>query len=421
MDFKTLTFENGLTLLLVNDARCPSVTVMSIYRVGSRNEDEIQSGIAHLIEHNLFKGTELRPSSKLISYDVENLGAYQNAYTGKEATSYYIKGPKDNVREMVEILADMLTNSIFPEKEFEKEKKVIIEEIKMYEDHPQSKLYRLYLRELFKGNQLAEDIAGSVKSVSQLTIEQCKKFMKDYYHPNNMILVVSGDFKEEVVVEQIKKIFGNMKQEKIEAPQKFPTVKLNGKIKQFSKKIEQTHIILGGYAPGSYLTHKENIPFRLGVTIMSGGMGARLSQRIREDLGIAYYVDMGYQTYSEVGHYYVNLGVDHSRVEEAINAVLEELKVLKEGGISDQEFARAKNYTIGMMTTAFETSSDLASWYGSQLVKKQELISAEEIIELIKQTTKEDVIKSWSKWLSEENLQIVTYGKKMQDMSLVKI
>lgn len=418
MDYKTKTLSNGLNVLLVKDTKCPSVTVMAMIKAGARFEDGYQAGIAHLIEHNLFKGTINRPTSKQLSYDVENLGAYQNAYTGKEVTSYYIKGPKKNAVKMFEILTDMLQNSIFPEKEFEKEKKVIIEEIKMNEDEPQSKVYKLHLKELFKGNQLAQDITGTIESVNNIKIAECRDFIENHYSPNNMLIIVSGNFKEELIMQAIEKNYASIKSKKVIAPSKFSPYKLKSKIYRFKKDIEQTHIIIGGFAPGSKVSHKDMITFRLGIVLMAGGMGSRLNQRIREDLGLAYYVDMGYQSYQELGHYYIGMGVDHNKVQEAVNAVLKEIASFENGDVSDFEFTRAKNYIIGSMMTAFETSRDLASWYGGQLLKGQKLISGEDIIKIINELTKQDVINIWKTWVNRENLQITTYGKYDSDIVL---
>ncbi len=421
MKHKIKTLANGLTVLMVNDKKCPSITVMVIVKAGGRNENSQNTGIAHLIEHNLFKGTKKFPSSKLLSYAVENLGAYQNAYTGKEATSYYIKGPKQNAIPMIEILADMIKNPIFPQKEFEKEKKVVIEEIKMYEDHPSYKAYRLFLNNLFKANQIGQDIAGTIDTVSKISVEQCKEFISNNYIANNTLVIVSGSFKQIEILNVIKQNLKELKKGTILSPEKFSPNKLNGRVEKYNKEIEQTHIVIGGFAPGSDVEYNEIIPFRLGITIMSGGMGSKLTQKIREELGLAYYIDMGYQTYSEIGQFNISLGVDHKRVNEAINEVLVELKALKDGDITDDEFARAKNYILGMMSTSFETSSDIASWYGSLLASNQKIISGEEVIEIINNIKKEDVVNAWEPWLSKKNLIVVTYGKAKSKIVLKNI
>lgn len=421
MKIQQESLSNGLTVLFVHDNDCPSTTIMTTFKVGARYEVLEKSGIAHLIEHNIFKGTHKRPSSKILSFEIENLGAYQNAFTSKDNTSYYLKGPKDKAEKMLDILADMVNDPIFPEVDFEKEKKVIIEEIKMYEDVPQEKVYDYFIESLFAGNQLAENIAGKIETVQALTTDDCKAFMKQYYFPNNMVIVVSGSFDEDAMLAIISDRFGSLTKKAIISPEKFSTKKLNLKIEQHKKKIEQTHIMIGGFAPDYLTPHRQSLLFSMGKAILSVGMGSKLHLKIREELGLAYYIGMGTQAYSDCGYYYVGLGVDHARVTEAVMAVFDELREFINGNVSAAELERAKNLVIGSMTTAFETSDDLASWYGRLIVQGQELISGEEVIEMIKGISLEEIIATWKNWLTNDNLQIVTFGSTDQDLSMVKL
>lgn len=421
MEVQQRSLNNGLRVLLVNDQDSPSVTVMISVKVGARYETLNESGIAHLIEHNLFKGTHKRPSSKDIAYEVENLGAFQNAFTGKEGTSYYIKGPQDKAVQMLEILADMVCNPSFPVEDFEKEKKVIIEEIKMYEDIPQEKVCDYFLGNLFSENQLGVDIAGTVSTVGNIKVENCRRFMANYYTSNNMVLIISGKFNVEELLEKAAKVFDSLPRHEIIQPENYEETKLNLKVKTYTKDIEQTHIVIGGYAPNYQLSQRKILPFYLGRTILAGGMGSKLYQKIREELGIAYYIGMGGQAFKETGYYDIGLGVDHARVQEAIAAVFSVLRDFQKGHISVKEFERAKNLSIGSMVTAFETSDEVASWFGRQILQDQELVSGEEIIKMLKEISLDEVLTIWNKWLSNDNLQIITFGKLKSDLAMVKL
>jgi predicted Zn-dependent peptidase len=359
---------NGATTLLVRDIGCPSITVMCLIKVGSRNESALQGGISHVIEHNIFKGTKKRPSAKKITYEVENLGASMNAYTSKEYTEYYLKAPKEKLPQMVEILADLMKNPIFPENELKKEKQVIIEEIKMYKDVPQDLVGDIFLEKLYKKHPLGANIAGTVKSVTGISSDDCLKFHRESYVANNMLIVVSGDFETVSAQEVLREHFGDVKKGKLKTVKLFKPYKINNKIFQKAKNLNQTHIVLGGFAHGYHLSARDKIAYGLGSTILSGGFGSKLFQKIREDLGLAYYVHLGYQQYRESGHFEVRLGVDHKNIQAAIAAVLLELDNFVHAKVTDEELTRAKNLLEGNFITYFETSETLANWYGSQIL-----------------------------------------------------
>lgn len=406
---------------MVQDSNSPSVTVMASFKVGARHEKEGQFGIAHLIEHNMFKGTKRRPSSKILSYEVENLGAYQNAFTSHEQTSYYIKGPKGKALNMIDLLADMILNPLIPEDELIKEKKVIIEEIKMYSDIPRHKIAENFLKTLYQDHPLGRDIAGYPKQIEGISRKECFDFINNYYGSKNLYLVISGCFDEKAVMSSLEASFEKITKGSMPELDKFiPQESLKGQTRN-TKDIEQSHIMIGGFCPSYKVPKKERIPLYLGRVIMGGGMGSKLSQRIREELGLAYYVHMDLQEFEETGYYTVALGVDHDNVTKAVPEVITQLQTLKNGAISPAEFERARNYLIGSFITFFETSDDLAQWYGGQLINGEELWSAEEMIKSFEKTRLGDVVAAWEKLLKNDNLTVVTLGRDDQKLEIVNI
>ncbi len=411
MDVLQKSLPNGARLLFVRDLGCPSVTVMCLVKVGSRNESNNQGGIAHIIEHNIFKGTQKRPSAKAFSYEVENLGATMNAYTTKEYTEYYLKAPKEKLPFLIEILADLVSNPIFPEQELSKEKLVIIEEIKMYQDIPQERISDYFVGKLYKHHKLGGNIAGTVDSVTNINRNDCLEFHKKHYIAENLLIVISGDFDPEIAEKYLDENFAKFPKGKIEKIEIFKPYILGNRSYQISKKLAQTHIVLGGFGHSYHLTARQRIAYSLGSTILSGGFGSKLYQKIREDLGLAYYIHLYSQQYNETGHFEVSLGVDHKNIQLAISAVIKELQDFISSNVSKVELNRAKNLLEGNFITYFETSETLANWFGSQiLLHGNEVASNEELVRIIKSVNLEEVIEMWEPLISKENMQLTTLG-----------
>jgi zinc protease len=200
-------------------------------------------------------------------------------------------------------------------------------------------------------------------------------------------------------------------------PKLFKPQPLNLVKTQIAKKIEQTHVILGGYANNYQRDLKERLPFYLGRMILAGGMGSKLSLKIREELGLAYYIGISLQEFIETGYYGVCMGVDHGRVGDAVTAVFSELKGFLAGDFNDQDLERARNLMIGNFIIFMETSDDAAGWYGGQIAQGQPLVTIEEEIKMINKISRAEIIAAWEQWLRNDNMQIVTFGNKDQDLS----
>jgi predicted Zn-dependent peptidase len=403
---------NQVQVLFVQDLDCPSVTVLAMFKVGSRVESKEKGGTAHLIEHMLFKGTKKRPSTKELGFEVENLGAGMNAYTSKESTAYYLKAPKSKAVEIVEILADLIKNPIFPEKELSKEKLVVLEEIKMYEDIPQQKVADIFNETLYPGNALGRDIAGTKASVAGLTRKDCLDFKSSKYGSDNLLIIVSGFFNKAALTRTITENFGDLTGKHPGEPDKFTEAKLGTKIVQEYRKLESSHIILGGYGYGLNTPYLKRLPYYLGRVVLNGGFASRLHLKIREELALVYYLNLGFQEYEETGFYAVSCGVDHDKVNIAINEILKEMKTVTAGNFNDAELERARNFLIGNFITYFETSESLANWYGNQLMFEHRTYTPQEIIKRIGKITRDEIVASWSPLLSRDNLLIATIGEK---------
>lgn len=387
------TYPNGLRSLSVLSHDTQAVTVMFLVSVGARYEDNNEAGLAHFVEHTLFKGTEKRPSSKQIGMEIESLGGSSNAFTAQDYTGYYIKSPAINFADTFEILSDMFMNSQFREQDLEKEKGVIIEEIRMYEDRPTSKVAQIWQENYFQGNNLGKDIAGTIDSVRAMKRDQFFDYINKHYYAENVLVVVAGNVEQNQVEEMVTKYCLGIKKAGPKLSNYDPfQFQLTGNRKRevcMTKDVQQAHLILGGPA----LNRDDDRKFSLEVanTILANGFGSRLFQVIRDELGLAYYVYSRLLYYAETGVFQIGMGVDPQRIDEAVAAAKKQLVEIREGKYTQEEFSRAKNYLLGNIITDLESSDDIASFYGMQELLNNRKYSIDETKQRILAVSMEDI------------------------------
>lgn len=406
-------YANGLRSLSVLSKDTQAVTIMFLVNVGSRYELANEWGLAHFVEHTLFKGTQKRPSSKAISMEMESLGGSSNAFTSYDYTGYYIKAPAGNFSQSFEILSDMFLNSQFQQKEVDRERGVIVEEIRMYEDRPTSKVAQEWLKNFYQGNNLGVDITGTIDSVNGMQRQQFFDFLKKHYYAENVLIVVSGNAEQKQIEELINNWCLKIPS-KVDAASSFeefnfvdtPERKRDIRIK---KDVEQTHIVFGGM--GIKREDPDRFALQVANSILSSGFGSRLFQVIRDELGLAYYVYSRLLSFSETGVFHVGMGVDSNRVDEALNAAKKELKAITEGDFTMEEFTRAKNYMLGNLVTELETSDDLASFYGMQELLQDEKLTVDQVKERIMGVSLEDISRASSRVFKEDNYYLAILSK----------
>jgi len=386
---------------------------------GSRYETKRTNGISHFLEHLCFKGTLRRPSALAITSELDSLGAQYNAFTGEEYTGYYAKADARYTMKIADLVADLYVNPIIPEKEVEKEKGVIIEEINMYEDLPMRKVQEVFM-ELLYGNQPAGwPIAGSKENIRVMTREDIVKYRSEHYVANATVIVVSGKFNETAMLKKLEKSFRGVPNSK--KHQKISTVdkQVRPAIKIQPKKSDQTHLILGFRAYGA----SDKRRFALGVLsdILGGGMSSRLFQRIRDELGAAYYVRASADAHTDHGYLSIAAGIDHKKLAIVIQAILEECRSLRAGKFTDEELARAKSHMSGGLTVGLETSDAFAMLYGGQEILKEKLMTPREILKKINAVTRKEIITVAKDIFQNRKLNLAMIGPQEKDGHLKKI
>src|SRR3989338_8136302 len=304
--FTTAKLKNHVNVILVPQKDTQSVTVLVMYPVGSRYEPEKLAGVSHYIEHLMFKGTKKRKSTLILTREIDRLGAEYNAFTGKEYTAYYIKVDAEFARIALDILSDMLFNSVFDPKEMEREKNVIVEELRMYRDNPLMNIDNLFEELLFQGSTLGRDIGGTDKHVLNFDRKEVMAYHDKYYSPRNATLVVAGKIDEKLKrsIEQYFDAYesgGPLK--RAFKPSKFgPSARKDRLIIQ-EKVTDQIQLMLGWPA----FARGDDRNYALGVlnTILGGSMSSRLFIQVRERRGLAYTVRSGNETFRDAGYCYV--------------------------------------------------------------------------------------------------------------------
>jgi predicted Zn-dependent peptidase len=388
--YKLFTFKNGLRFLAVPYKASQTVCVLVLVKVGSKYEKKEINGISHFLEHMLFKGTKRRPSQKEVAEVLDKIGGAFNGFTSEEYTGYYAKVSKDHLETALDWVSDIFLNSIIPEKEVSKERKVIIEEINMYNDNPMADVGRLW-KKLLYGNQPAGwDITGTKSTVRNIKRFDLLKFMKKNYSTQNTLICIAGNFQENQAKEFVLKYFAKAKRGKILQKAKVIEIQTAPKVLLKSKDTQQTHLCLGVRAFS--LLDPRRYSLSILAEVLGGMMSSRLFLEVRDKRGLAYYLSTAFEADPDTGYLVTRAGVDNARVKEAIEIILKEYKKIKMEGISEEELAKAKEYQKGRMALALESSDSQAFFYGAQYVLKGEIETPEEIYKKIDKIQKSDIL-----------------------------
>ena len=409
MKFIKTTLPNGLRVITVPMSDNPSVTVLVMVEAGSKYETKDMNGISHFLEHLVFKGTAKRPKAIDISKEFDAMGAEHNAFTSQEYTGYYAKADAKRCDDLVEILSDMYINPLFDKDEMEKEKGVIIEEMRMYNDLPQHIVSNLF-EELLYGDQPAGwKIIGTEENINKCSREDVVKYRNAHYRSASTIVIVSGSFDENKTIAHIEKSFAPMALGKSDP--KLPVIEKQDKpmIKAFFKETDQTHLVIGGR---TFSAKDARIPVaRVLAAILGKGMSSRLFSKMRNDLGICYYIDASHSTSTDHGEFTVSAGVDNSRVEQAVKEILRELSEVKNELVSDEELKKVKDFMSGHIMLGLETSDARGEFCAYQEILKGKIDSPNEVISKIQAVTAEQVRDLAKEIFVDKNLNMAIVGK----------
>jgi predicted Zn-dependent peptidase len=366
-----------------------SSSAVAMFGGGSRLEDDRLAGVSHFIEHLFFKGTRKRPSPKEIADAIEGVGGFINASTDKELTAYWTRVPAEYTELGLDVLFDIVSNSKLDPGDIERERAVILEELKMYQDQPQDHVQNLFEELIWPGHPLGRDIAGTQESVSRLTRDDILEYADAHYRLPNIVIGAAGALDENVVVELVRPrltLPGGLNGHVAAAA---PGALDGAHVMVRRQRTEQAHICLGVRA-FSYL-HPDRYAIDLLNTLLGEGMSSRLFLNIRERLGIAYDVHSFMQKHRDTGYVAVYLGVDPKKAVEAVKAVMGELGRLCDEQVASDELERAKEFTKGRLRLDLETTNGVAFWLTYQELLLGEIKTIDEELALVDAVTVADI------------------------------
>jgi predicted Zn-dependent peptidase len=398
--------DNGLSILVIPNQN-PSVTVMSLIHTGARNETRSNNGISHFLEHMCFKGTTNQSGKEIMRY-LDGLGAETNAFTSHELTGYYVKSITKHWKKTLATVADIYLNAAFPEVEMQKEKGVILGEISMYEDMPIQHVHQLFQGLVYGDQPAGWSVLGPRENIKKMTQADFQKYHNDNYTADNTTIVVSGNVVPAEIIQEVKRQFatiGNGKDvpaKKTKRQQTEPQLLIENKI------TDQTHLVFG-YSTVGY-NNADTRALKVLASVLGGGMSSRLFERLREDMGVGYYVHTNSSHQNDCGILQTSCGVDSQRVAEVIAALQEEYIRCTTELVPEIELKKTKEYIIGNFQMGLESSDDQAYYHGSRNVFGFDLLSPTQYAKEIKSITPADIKRVAKKYFKLKSLNIGMIG-----------
>lgn len=415
--FRKITLKNGLRVVCEKIPYVRSVSIGIWVGTGSRNEDHINNGISHFIEHMLFKGTKKR-SAKEIADSIDSIGGQINAFTGKECTCYYTKTLDSHIEIAMEVLADMFFNSKFDKKDIDLERKVILEEIGMYEDSPEELVHDVFSETSWKGNPLGYSILGTQDSLGRIDRAMFKEYMKKNYTPYNSVISIAGNFDEKKLEELIEKYFSHWKVDESYKADIYP-VEFVSETTIKEKETEQVHICMGFNA----IEHGNDKLYTLLAinNIFGGGMSSRLFQKIREEKGLVYSIYSYPASYKDAGLFAIYAGMNPEHLNQVIEITSQEIRNLIKTGISEEELRKSKEQLKGNYILGLESTSSRMNSIGKSELMLGHIHTPEEILQEIDEIHMAGVNEVIEQVFNSKKMSFAAVGNIKKDFDIKKI
>lgn len=419
--FKKYTLKNGVRLIIAPRTETKAVAVMVGVAAGSRYESDAIAGISHFSEHMFFKGSKKRPTPKMVNDFINDIGGMYNAYTDKELTAYHVKIASDHLLEVFDYLSDNLINPLNLQEEFDREKGVVIEDIKMHKDRPMEEVFELFEEAIFTEKDLGRRIAGTVASVEKISLANLKKYEDTRYIAENVVIVVSGNLgklNEVEVVEEAEKFFQVRNGERGLVNPSNTLEK--SRIITDKRQTEQTNVIVGFGGP-SLKNEEDKYAVRFMAGILGGSSSSRMFAEVREKSGLAYAMETDYQGYLDTGSILTLANVANENVEKATRAIIEVYKDFVENGPTEEEMSRVKEITKSSFLIELEDSENLAEMLMRMELAHEKLVNPDEILQSYLDVTISDIKRVARKYLNFDKMLISAVGPEIDEQKLNQI
>lgn len=385
--FKKEILSNSITVVAEQIPYVKSVSLGLWVKVGSRDEELEEHGISHFIEHMFFKGTEKR-SAKDIAQEMDSLGGELNAFTSREATTFYLKVLDEDLLDAVKLLSDIFHNSTFDKREIEKEKKVVIEEINMVADDPEDYIHDLHAQNMLRENPLGRTILGNIETIRSMNRRKILGFIEEHYKARDIVIAVAGNFEFSYLMKVLDRYFGRSSNKPSSGHVRI-TPEIDGDILIKRKKLEQVHICIG--MKGLPLPHKDRYALFLLNSIIGGSLSSRLFHEIRENRGLAYSIYSYLSLYHDTGQFNIYAATGVSSANEVIRLIIKELNSIREEGIAADEIRKTKNQLKGNLMLSMESTGTRMNKLAKDEIYFGRFFSLEDVISEIERVSKDQI------------------------------
>lgn len=401
---------NGVPVVMESLKNMRSVVIGIWVRVGSRNEQPEQNGISHFLEHMFFKGTKRR-TAKDIALETDSLGGELNAFTSRETTTFYVKVLDEFIEKGLDLLSDIFMNSVFPDEDIEKEKKIIKEEIKMVEDTPDDYIHDLFNQTIWGHSGIGQSVLGRRETIKMFTRDNLMAHIKKYYGTRDIVISCAGNFDHEHLLALLNKNLGHLRRGS--EPERGDPPDFHSTLRIISKELSEAHLCLG--FKGIHQSSKERYSLFTLNTILGAGVSSRLFQEIREKRGLAYAIYSFIASYSDTGLWGIYAGVSRKRVREVIDLALKEMYHLSDT-ITEGELQRAKNQLKGNIILGLESTSSRMNNIARQEIYHGKYFSPREIMDEIDAITLHQVRDLASRVVRRDMLALTVYGPVQEEI-----
>lgn len=410
--YQKVVLANGTRIAIEEMPGVRSVAIGFWIGAGSRYENPNEAGISHLIEHMLFKGTAKR-SAKQIAEAIESLGGQLNAFTSKEYTCFYARVLDEHLPIAIDVLSDMFFSSLFRAEDIEREKKVVQEEIRMYEDTPDEIIHDLFAQTVWANHPLGRPVIGTMDSVAGISREAILNYYNKHYCPGNLVLALAGNLTADTAVTALRPLFEGANTESPENRTRVPETK--AVVRSIVKPLEQVHFCMGVPGPSQ---HEDRIyPLQIINSILGGGSSSRLFQKIREERGLVYSIYSYVTAFNETGLFTIYAGTNSENLQEVLKLTWQEIEQLLDHGITDAELDRTKEQVKGSLLLASESVTHRMHRLGKSELIYDRLISPDEVLEKIVAVTKEDVLSLVRELMAPESFSITMLGAVKEEQA----
>lgn len=410
-----IRLNNGLTVVMQQISGVRSVSISIGVKAGSRYETKETAGLAHFLEHMLFEGTKLYPTAKKLAEQIEKVGGYSGAYTNREHVIYSAKVFEKYIELVFKYLSQIIFNSILDPKTVEKEKGIVVEEIKRTMDYSERAIWEEWMEWIWgNDHSLGRSILGDKKTIKKITKSKLQTYLQDLYVPQNMILTVVGNFSQLEVEKYVRKYFNVKKAGKTPVLQKVELPKRKIQVKIVQSDTQQVQLLCGFITDVSY-SHKDRFVMLWLTEFLSGGVSARIFQKLIYELGIAYSVGSYNMEFKDTGIFFIFGGFAKENIEKAVRTIIDELKELQIKILTPSELVSAKERSIAKLYFSSEKPEYLADMYATQFITEGKIMTIEELSKQINKVSPADIKRVVQKYFNNSDLYIMLSGPIGQD------